>query len=91
MQVQHSYKSSTNKLLNFTYSRSDAFRYERQNENPALIRIELTTSALASVRGYVLDHSGDEGLHRVERNTTNFARWAMAASSRRLVGIINHQ
>ena len=25
-------------------------------------RIELTTSALVSVRGYLLDHSGDEGM-----------------------------
>ena len=52
-----------NQWLNFTYSRSHAFRYG----------IELTTSALiiiiiiiiiAGVRGYLLliDHSGDEGV-----------------------------
>ena len=35
-----------NQWLNFTYSRSHAFRYERENTNPTLVRIELTTSAL---------------------------------------------
>ena len=39
-----------NQWLNFTYSRSHAFRYERKNTNPALVRIELTTSALAGVQ-----------------------------------------
>ena len=38
-QVQHSYNSSTN-----------GFRYGRKNTNPALTRIELTTSALAGVQ-----------------------------------------
>ena len=40
-----------NQLLNFTYSRSDAFRYERKrkNTNSTLVTIELTTSALAAV------------------------------------------
>ena len=38
MQVQHSYNSS-NQWLNFTYSRSNAFRYERKNTNPTLVRI----------------------------------------------------
>ena len=38
-----------NQWLNFTYSRSHAFRYERKNTNPTLVRIELTTSALAGV------------------------------------------
>ena len=32
-----------NQWLNFTYSRSHAFRYERKNTNPTLVRIELTT------------------------------------------------
>ena len=32
--------------LNFTYSRSHAFRYERKNTNPTSVRIKLTTSAL---------------------------------------------
>ena len=50
MQVQHSYNSSTNEWLNFTYSRSHAFRYERKNTNPTLVRIELTTSVLADVK-----------------------------------------
>ena len=36
--------------LNFTYSRSHAFRYERKNTNTTLVRIELTTSALAGVQ-----------------------------------------
>ena len=36
-----------NRWLNFTYSRSHAFRYERKNTNPTLVRIELTTSVLA--------------------------------------------
>ena len=49
MQVQHSYNSS-NQWLNFTYSRSHAFRYERKNTNSTLVRIELTTSVLADVQ-----------------------------------------
>ena len=39
-----------NQGLNFTYSRSHAFRYERKNTNPILVRIELTTSVLADVQ-----------------------------------------
>ena len=39
-----------NQWLNFTYSRSHAFRYERKNTNPTWVRIELTTSALAGVQ-----------------------------------------
>ena len=39
-----------NQWLNFTYSRSQAFRYERKNTNPTLVRIELTTSVLADVQ-----------------------------------------
>ena len=39
-----------NQWLNFTYSRSHAFRYERKNTNPTLARIELKTSALAGVQ-----------------------------------------
>ena len=39
-----------NQWLNFTYSRSHAFRYGRKNTNPTLVRIELTTSALAGVQ-----------------------------------------
>ena len=41
-----------NQWLNFTYSRSHAFRYERKNQNPTLVRIELTTSALAAFTFY---------------------------------------
>ena len=39
-----------NQWLNFTYSRTHAFRYERNNTYPTLVRIELTTSALAGVQ-----------------------------------------
>ena len=39
-----------NQWLNFTYSRSHAFRYERKNTNPTLVRIELTTSVLADMQ-----------------------------------------
>ena len=39
-----------NQWLNFTYSCSHAFRYERKNTNPILVRIELTTSVLAGVQ-----------------------------------------
>ena len=37
-------------MVDFTYSRSHAFRYERKNINPTLVRIELTTSTLAGVQ-----------------------------------------
>ena len=50
MQVQHSYTYLVNQCLNFTYARSHAFRYERKNTNPTLVRIELTTSVLADVQ-----------------------------------------
>ena len=49
MQVQHSLQL-VNQWLNFTYSRYHAFRYERKNTNPTLVRIELTTYALAGVQ-----------------------------------------
>ena len=39
-----------NQWLNFTYSRSHAFRYERKNTYPTLVRIELTTFVLADVQ-----------------------------------------
>ena len=39
-----------NQWLNFTYSRSHAFRCGRKNTKPTLVRIELTTSALAGVQ-----------------------------------------
>ena len=39
-----------NQWLNFTYSRSHAFRYEKKNTNFTLVRIELTTSALAGMQ-----------------------------------------
>ena len=50
-----------NQWLNFTYSRSHAFRYERKNTNPTLFgknRIhDFRTNRCA---GCLLDHSGDE-------------------------------
>ena len=49
MQVEH-FLQLVNQWLNFTYSRSHAFRYERKNPNPTLVRIELTTSVLADVQ-----------------------------------------
>ena len=59
MQVQHSYNSSTNWLI-FTYSRSHAFRYRIQIQILVFTKIELTTSALVGVLGYltIIDHSG---------------------------------
>ena len=39
-----------NQWLNFTCPRSHAFRYGKKNTNPALVRIELTNSALAGVQ-----------------------------------------
>ena len=57
-----------NQWVGVTYPRSHAFRYGRQTTNSALTRIELTTSALAGVRGYLLliDHSGNEHWHSCE-------------------------
>ena len=49
-----------NQWLNFTYSRSHAFRYERKNTNPTLVRIELTDFRTSRCAGYLLDHSGDD-------------------------------
>ena len=45
-EVPLSYLQLVNHWLNFTYSRSHAFRYERKNTNPTLVRIKLTTSPL---------------------------------------------
>ena len=47
-------------MVEFTYSRSHAFRYGRRDKNDALSRIVFTTSSLVSMQGYPLDHSGDE-------------------------------
>ena len=46
-----------NQWLNFTYSRSHAFRYERKNTNPKNRTHDFRTSRCAA---YLLDHSGDE-------------------------------
>ena len=50
--------------LDFTYSRSHAFRYYAEERIHILVftRNRLTVSALAGVRAYLLDHSGDEGI-----------------------------
>ena len=51
-----------NQWLNFTYSRSHAFRYERKNTNPTLVRIELTTSVLNSrLRELRIDYLIEDG------------------------------
>ena len=50
-----------NQWLNFTYSRSHTFRYERKNTNPTLARIELTTSVLADVQLIDMCYSQGEG------------------------------
>ena len=48
---QQDFLQLVNQWLNFAYSHSHAFRYERKNTNPTLVRIELTTSsALAGVQ-----------------------------------------
>ena len=50
---------------NFTYNTQvlTLSRYGRKNTTKIMVftRIELTTTALVGVRGYLLDHSGDEG------------------------------
>ena len=51
-----------NQWLNFTYSRSHAFRYERKNTNPTLVRIELTDFRTSRCAAYLLDHSGDDAV-----------------------------
>ena len=45
------YRDTSSALLQLVnHSRCHAFRYERKNTNPTLVRIELTTSALAGVQ-----------------------------------------
>ena len=39
-----------NRWLDFTSSLSHVFRYGRKNTNPTLVRVELTTSALAGLQ-----------------------------------------
>ena len=61
-------KSSTlttrHQWLNFTDSRSHAFRCERKNSNPTLVRIELTTSVLADVQLRLSYPRGDRFLQK---------------------------
>ena len=55
--------------LNFTYSRSHAFRYERKNTNPTLVRIELTTSVLADGQlTYAHSQQGHENTNTYKRH-----------------------
>ena len=70
MQVQYSaLLQLVNQWLIFTYSRSHAFRYERKNTNPTLVRIELMTSALAGVQ--VTYQTTLNFKHEVEVGNTN--------------------
>ena len=61
---------TTRQPMNFTYSRTNAFRYGRQNKNPAdggknRTHDFRTTSRCAS---YLLDHSGDKRRNPYRRN-----------------------
>ena len=47
--------------LNFTYSRLYAFRLGSQNKNTALDKNRTYDSRSRKSRGYLLNHSGDEG------------------------------
>ena len=59
-----------NQWLNFTYSRSHAFRYKRKNTNPTLVRIELLRLPYYRYAAYLLeDHSGDELRNRKGKKT----------------------
>ena len=53
-----------NQRLNFTYSRSHAFRYERKNTNKSYLGKNRTHDFRTSrCTDYLLDHSGDEWMH----------------------------
>ena len=47
-----------NLWLNFTYSRSHAFRYERKNTNPTFGKNRTHDFRTSRCAGYLLDHSG---------------------------------
>ena len=49
-----------NQWLNFTYSRSHAFRYERKNTNPTFGKNRTHDFRTSRCAAYLLDHSGDE-------------------------------
>ena len=56
-------------MVEFYLLRSHAFRYERKSTSPTLIRIELTTSALAGVQvTYQTTHWSQLYLHYCPRN-----------------------
>ena len=46
-----------NRWLNFTYSRSHAFRYERKNTNPTFGKNRTHDFCTSRCAGYLLDHS----------------------------------
>ena len=50
-----------NQWLNFTYSRSHAFRYERKNTKSYFGKNQTHDFRTSRCAGYLLDHSGDEG------------------------------
>ena len=62
-----------NQWTTFTYSRTFAFRYGRQNKNLACTRIDLShdfrTSRCADYLPTTIDHSGDEGNYGIIYNT----------------------
>ena len=63
-----------NQWLNFTYSRSH-FRYERKNTNTTLVRIELTTSALAGVQvTYQTTRATSAAIYHGTNNGNKFRR-----------------
>ena len=56
MQVHHSYNLSTNGRILLTHVPEESIQIV------FFTRIELTITVLSGVRGYLLDHSGDEGI-----------------------------
>ena len=61
MLVQHSYISSTNGFFFITRVLTLSVTEKKKTQTMIFTTIELTVFALADVRGYLLDHSGDEG------------------------------
>ena len=51
-----------NQWLNFTYSRSHAFRYEKKNTNPTFGKNRTHDFRTSRCAAYLLDHSGDDTL-----------------------------
>ena len=55
-----------NQWLNFTYSRSHAFRYERKNTNPTFGKNRTHDFRTSRCAAYLLDHSGDELVEHIK-------------------------